>query len=81
MRTIMQVLTLEGWSDLTYNYSDANDPVMSVIFFEGEYLHNCAHSLTNIIKSYDTILDALLVNDIVNGIWVYAEISSGITTF
>ena len=35
MRTIMQVLTLEGWSDLTYNYSDANDPVMSVIFFVG----------------------------------------------
>ena len=29
------VLTLEGWSDLTYNYSDANDPVMSVIFFVG----------------------------------------------
>lgn len=35
MRTIMQVLTLEGWSDLTYNYSDASDPVISVIFFIG----------------------------------------------
>lgn len=31
----MQVLTLEGWSDLTYNYSDASDPVISVIFFIG----------------------------------------------
>ena len=31
----MQVLTLEGWVDLTYNYSDANDPVISVIFFVG----------------------------------------------
>lgn len=35
MTTIFQVLTLEGWSDLTYNYSDANDPVISVIFFVG----------------------------------------------
>ena len=29
------MLTLEGWSDLTYNYSDANDPAISVIFFVG----------------------------------------------
>jgi hypothetical protein len=35
MRTIFQVLTLEGWSDLTYNFSDANDPTISVIFFVG----------------------------------------------
>ena len=35
MRTIMQVLTLEGWSDLTYNYSDANSPTISVLFFIG----------------------------------------------
>jgi hypothetical protein len=35
MRTIFQVLTLEGWSDLTYNYSDANDPTIAVIFFVG----------------------------------------------
>ena len=33
MQTIFQVLTLEGWSDLTYNYSDANDPTIAVIFF------------------------------------------------
>ena len=35
MRTIFQVLTLEGWVDLTYNYSDSNDPVIAVIFFVG----------------------------------------------
>ena len=35
MRTIFQVLTLEGWVDLTYNYSDANDPTIAVIFFVG----------------------------------------------
>ena len=35
MRTIFQVLTLEGWSDLTYNFSDANDPTIAVIFFVG----------------------------------------------
>jgi len=35
MRTIFQVLTLEGWADLTYNYSDANDPTIAVIFFVG----------------------------------------------
>ena len=29
------MLTLEGWSDLTYNYSDANDPIIAVIFFIG----------------------------------------------
>jgi hypothetical protein len=33
MQTIFQVLTLEGWADLTYNYSDANDPTIAVIFF------------------------------------------------
>ena len=35
MRTIFQALTLEGWIELTYDYSDANDPVISVIFFVG----------------------------------------------
>ena len=35
MSTIFQVLTLEGWSDLTYNYSDANDPTIAVMFFVG----------------------------------------------
>lgn len=31
--TIFQVLTLESWSYLMYNYSDANGPTISVIFF------------------------------------------------
>ena len=31
--TIFQVLTLESWSYLMYNYADANSPTMSVIFF------------------------------------------------
>ena len=35
MTTIFQVLTLEGWADLTYNYSDANDPTIAVMFFVG----------------------------------------------
>ena len=35
MATIFQVLTLEGWIDLTYYYSEANDPVISVAFFVG----------------------------------------------
>ena len=31
--TIFQVLTLEGWSTLLYNYQDAGDTVSSTIFF------------------------------------------------
>ena len=31
--TIFQVLTLESWSYLAYNYSDASDPTISIIFF------------------------------------------------
>ena len=30
---IFQSLTLEGWSDLMYIYSDANSPITSSIFF------------------------------------------------
>jgi hypothetical protein len=31
--TIFQVLTLEGWSTLLYNYQDAGDTVSATIFF------------------------------------------------
>ena len=49
MRTIMQVLTLEGWSDLTYNYSDANDPTISVIFFVGIVLMGAFYAMNLVL--------------------------------
>ena len=45
----MQVLTLEGWSDLTYNYSDANDPTISVIFFVGIVLMGAFYAMNLVL--------------------------------
>ena len=33
MRSIFVAITLEGWVNMMYNYSDANSPVLSAIFF------------------------------------------------
>ena len=49
MQTIMQVLTLEGWTDLTYNYSDASDPTISVIFFVGIVLMGAFFALNLVL--------------------------------
>ena len=45
----MQVLTLEGWTDLTYNYSDASDPTISVIFFVGIVLMGAFFALNLVL--------------------------------
>lgn len=31
--TVFQVLTLEGWSQMLYNYQDAGDPKTAIVFF------------------------------------------------
>jgi hypothetical protein len=33
MRSIFVAITLEGWVNMMYNYSDANSPALSAIFF------------------------------------------------
>ena len=33
MLTVFLIIMLEGWSNLSYNYSDANYPVITAIFF------------------------------------------------
>ena len=33
MRSIFVAITLEGWINMTYNYSDSNSPWLSAIFF------------------------------------------------
>ena len=33
MRSIFVAITLEGWVNMMYNYSDSNSPALSAIFF------------------------------------------------
>jgi hypothetical protein len=35
MASIFQAITLEGWTNMMYNYSDADSPVMSIVYFGG----------------------------------------------
>jgi hypothetical protein len=48
MATIFQVLTLEGWIQMTYNYSDSESPIIALIFF-GTLVLFCAFFALNLV--------------------------------
>ena len=55
MATIFQVVTLEGWAEMTYNYSDAESPVIAFFFF-GLLVVFCAFFALNLVLAQ--IMDA-----------------------
>jgi hypothetical protein len=48
MVTMFQVLTLEGWIDMVYNYSDSDSPTLTLFFF-GLVVIFCAFFALNLV--------------------------------